>query len=100
MALVALPSLLSTCAQQITVNSPLRTFAPRQRCLAVRFPPADWWVFIEPGAIISPSVSSDWIRERMSIGSVASQMESMRIIAASLEARSHKQQHFQLACSP
>jgi hypothetical protein len=34
----------------------------------------------------------------MSIGSVASQMESMRIIAASLEEKSRKQ-HFQLASS-
>ncbi|RMT35656.1 hypothetical protein ALP50_103174 [Pseudomonas syringae pv. spinaceae] len=36
---------------------------------------------------------------RMSIGSVASQMESMRIIAAGLEERSRTQQHFQLASS-
>ncbi|RMP20283.1 hypothetical protein ALQ25_101989 [Pseudomonas coronafaciens pv. atropurpurea] len=37
---------------------------------------------------------------RMSIGSVASQMESMRIIAEGLEERSSRQQHFQWAISP
>ncbi|KPY89008.1 hypothetical protein ALO97_101858 [Pseudomonas syringae pv. tagetis] len=36
---------------------------------------------------------------RMSIGSVASQMESMRIIAADLEETSRRWQHFQLASS-
>ncbi|KPY70638.1 hypothetical protein ALO58_102562 [Pseudomonas savastanoi pv. savastanoi] len=36
---------------------------------------------------------------RMSIDSVASQMESMRIIAEGLEERSRKRQHFPLASS-
>ncbi|KUG40759.1 hypothetical protein ALP79_102644, partial [Pseudomonas savastanoi pv. fraxini] len=36
---------------------------------------------------------------RMSIGSVASQMESMRIIAKGLEEKSHRRQHFQPASS-
>ncbi|RMO68841.1 hypothetical protein ALQ36_103381 [Pseudomonas syringae pv. primulae] len=36
---------------------------------------------------------------RMSIGSVASQTESMRIIAGGLEERSRRQQHFQWASS-
>ncbi|RMO52306.1 hypothetical protein ALQ39_03346 [Pseudomonas amygdali pv. eriobotryae] len=36
---------------------------------------------------------------RMSIGSVASQMESMRIIAKGFEEKSHRRQHFQPASS-